>query len=948
MRDKALLDSVLYMNRSFKYKGFHMRNILALGLIVFFCSFASGQMVITEWMYSGTDGEFIEFTNVGTDPVDMTGWSYDDKSQVPGTVDLSAFGVVEAGESVILTEAVATDFATAWGLTDVTIIGEAATSLGRNDQINLYDSVYNLVDELTFGDEDNPGTPRTQNASCNIPEADYSETLAQMSWILATVADAYGSRMSTGGDIASPGRIVGYALSDYDMDGDVGLSDLVTFVTCFTGEGISYDPLPTGSGLTLDEYGLIPVDADQDYDVDLLDFGVFASCYSGEGNAADVYCGRSIEEAGTTQIILNGDSITVEGTGVTVDGTTATITTDGSYNVSGTLTNGQLVVNSPTNGLVEIILDGVNISNSTSAPIYVVDASFTSIVLADQTQNYLFDASEYVYDDPTVNEPSGCLFSDDSMAISGSGTLNVQGNYNDAIVCKDKLVVYSGTLNITSVDDGIRGKDNLLIKDGNFTLVTEGDGLVSDNEDPNWGYITIQSGTLDITSGGDGIAAESEVTVEGGDITIVSGGGHNATISYDLSAKGIKGLVSVEIEGGTINLNCADDGLHSDNAVTISGGTTVVASGGDGIHADLTIEIEGGAVNITDSYEGIESADITISDGDITVVSDEDAITADNTVAISGGVFDITSGGGYNANISDDLSAKGIKAAVGVTIDGGTFAMSCADDAIHTNEGITINGGTFEIASGDDGIHADSTIDINGGTITVTNSYEGIEAAIVTINDGNIHVTASDDGLNVAGGNDSSGGDDPWHRPGGGIPPGGDTGNYFLYINGGNIVVNAAGDGLDANGSIVITGGTTLVNGPTADNNNAVDFDGSCNISGGILVGVGSSQMAQSLSTTSTQRSIKITYNSWKSAGSLIHIETSAGTEVLTFTPAKAYKSCVFSSPDLVSGTTYKLYNGGSSTGTNTDGLYTGGTYSPGTLTTSFTTTSIATNVSAP
>jgi len=182
-----------------------MRCLVAVGLVASLVQVASGGMVISEWMYSGTDGEFIEFTNTGPDPVDVTGWSFDDDGRTPGAVDLSAFGVVALGESVLLTEVVAADFAAAWGLSGVKIIGENTTNLGRNDEINLYDASGNLVDRLTYGDETYAGTIRTQNASGNIPLTDYGYTVVQESWTLATVDDDFGSWVSTQGDIASPG-----------------------------------------------------------------------------------------------------------------------------------------------------------------------------------------------------------------------------------------------------------------------------------------------------------------------------------------------------------------------------------------------------------------------------------------------------------------------------------------------------------------------------------------------------------------------------------------------------------------------------------------------------------------------------------------------------------------------------------------------------------------------
>lgn len=182
-----------------------MKRSVAIVLVAALVQAAFGSMQISEWMYSGTSGEFIEFTNIGPAAVDMTGWSYDDDSQMPGTVDLSAFGVVAPGASVLLVDVTAADFATAWALSGVGIIGDNLANLGRNDQINLYDAGGNLVDQLAYGDQTYPGTVRTQNKSCNIPATDYGYTVVQTSWGLAAVGDVYGSWASTGGDIGSPG-----------------------------------------------------------------------------------------------------------------------------------------------------------------------------------------------------------------------------------------------------------------------------------------------------------------------------------------------------------------------------------------------------------------------------------------------------------------------------------------------------------------------------------------------------------------------------------------------------------------------------------------------------------------------------------------------------------------------------------------------------------------------
>ena len=899
-----------------------MLRTLAIGLLITLAPIASGQIVITEWMYNGagdgSTGEYVEFTNVGTEPVDMTGWSYDDNSRVAGTIDLSGFGVVEPGQSVILTDETAVDFATVWGLDDVVIIGGNSANLGRNDEINLYDASDALVDRLTYGDEDFPGTVRTQARSCNIPASDYDYTEAQTTWVLASEGDGFGSIASTRGEIGSPGWIEGLSPCDFDADGDTDVDDFEILSCCTTGPLMPYDPPPAACPLNPDPDGLIAADLDGDNDVDLIDFAAFQECFSG-----------NFQNPGSTEIILNGDSITVDGGGVTVDGTTATITISGTYTIHGTLNDGQIMVNSLDAEVVQLILAGANISNSTSAPIFIVSAGSVEVVLADQTSNLLYDATTYVYPNPEDDEPNASLFSKDTMTISGTGSLTVYGNYNDGITSKDELIITGGTINVIAVDDGIHGKDWLLIQGGDFTVTSGGDGLKSDNEDDlELGYITIENGTFDITSGGDAVAAQTDVTITGGDFTILSGGGHTVTIPDDLSAKGIKGLTSVMIEDGEFDIDAADDAVHSNNDIAISGGTLTIATGDDAIHADLTIRIDGGTINITDCFEGIESGDITVTDGDIDITSDDDAITADYNVIITGGDFTLTSGGGSHGTIPYDGSCKGVKGLTNVRIEGGTFVINTADDGVHTNNSITITGGDLTIATGDDGVHADSTLTIDGGSINVTESYEGIESPTITINNGTIRIMSSDDGVNCAGGIGS---------------------NNYLYIHGGYVAVNAQGDGIDVNGYITMTGGTVLVHGPTGNMNGAIDYDRTFNISGGFLVAAGSAGMAQAPSTTSTQRSVKITYASNRPAGSLVHIETvSGGTNVLTFAPAKYYRSVVVSCPQFTAGTQFYLYRDGSSTGTVTDGLYEGGVYTPGTRTNTFSTTSIVTNVSAP
>ncbi|MCB0160525.1 MAG: carbohydrate-binding domain-containing protein, partial [Caldilineaceae bacterium] len=182
-------------------------------------------------------------------------------------------------------------------------------------------------------------------------------------------------------------------------------------------------------------------------------------------------------------ITLAGDTVTVDGSGVTVDGTIVTVTAPGVYQFSGTLDNGQLAVDSDADGDVVLLLAGVDITSADSAPINVRNADNTIITLVDGSENRLTDAAEYVYPDAETDEPDGALFSDDDLTINGGGTLIVTANYNHGIVGKDDLVIDltpgSGTLIVSAVNDGIKGRDSLLVQGGALTIDAGGDGMQS-------------------------------------------------------------------------------------------------------------------------------------------------------------------------------------------------------------------------------------------------------------------------------------------------------------------------------------------------------------------------------------------------------------------------------------------------------------------------------------
>lgn len=415
---------------------------------------------------------------------------------------------------------------------------------------------------------------------------------------------------------------------------------------------------------------------------------------------------------------------------------------------------------------------------------------------------------------------------------------------------------------------------------------------------------------------------------------------------------GIASKDALKIVSGVINVTASSDALKGTDCVTINDGTITLVSGADGIES----------TNETDAEKGY----IAIEGGTVSIEAGLDGIQAQTCVLISGGEVTITSGGG-SANSSYDSdsgdwgswggnspfgqeqsstteestdSAKGIKAGTDVTLSGGIIQIDSSDDALHSGGSLSISGGDVTIASGDDGAHSDASLTISGGRLTITQSYEGLESASITISGGETRVTAADDGINTAGGNDESA---TSGRPGqNNFQNGMNSGSNPLSISEGYVYVVADGDGIDVNGAITMTGGTVLVCGPTNDANGALDFV-SFDISGGMLVAAGSSGMALTPDSTSSQYSMMVTLDASQSADTLFSIVSESGETLVAFAPCKQYVNVVVSSPAIARGETYTVFTGGSSAGSETDGLYTDGSYTGGTEQASMTISDIVT-----
>lgn len=364
---------------------------------------------------------------------------------------------------------------------------------------------------------------------------------------------------------------------------------------------------------------------------------------------------------------------------------------------------------------------------------------------------------------------------------------------------------------------------------------------------------------------------------------------------------------TLKIVNVTLNITSNDDGVRGKDSVIISNANINVTSNGDAIKSTNTDGTLGNVI-ITDSKINLN-------------VSDADGVDAENILNITNSDIEVKTNGkvetktennftgrGMNAtnNIStstDTSSSKGLKAGREITINSGNITINSSDDAIHSNGIIIINDGKFTLSSSDDGIHADTNIIINGGTINITNSYEGIESSYVEINGGDITVVAKDDGINIGGGNDMS-------------AMGNRTGmNSFnnvsdtskkLQINGGKINVTSEGDGLDSNGSIYITGGDIVVNGPTSNGNGPLDYDGKCVVTGGNLISYGSNGMWQTPSADSSINTVSFIASG--KSGDKVELKDSTGNVVYSVTTTKTYAAILFTGDKIKTGETYKLY----------------------------------------
>lgn len=492
--------------------------------------------------------------------------------------------------------------------------------------------------------------------------------------------------------------------------------------------------------------------------------------------------------------------------------------------------------------------------------------------------------------------------------VTGEG---VEVSDKQVTITQGGTYVLSGTLTNRPLIVNVPKEENVhLIFNG--VTITNSNGPAVDIQQTEKAIVTLADNTENHLADGKTYTlteneTEPDATLYSKEDLTINGTG---TLTVDGNySNGIRSKDDLVLISGTYKINVKNNGLKGKDAVSVKGGSyQITTEEGDGIQANGTEDETKGAV--------------AIDGGTFNINSGRDGIQAETSIRSQGAEITIqTADGADSTNLDTNESYKGLKAGNNVLISSGNYTIKSADDSIHTNNSAEITGGTLTLSSGDDGIHTDNELTFNGGTIDIQQSYEGIESAVITFNDGEIYVTASDDGINAGGGSDTETTTGQFGADSFGGPPDEADESKEVKINGGTIYVDSEGDGLDSNGNIEISGGTMLIDGPVNGGNGALDYGGTFTLTGGTFVAAGSSGMAQTVSDSSTQATVAISYDTVQQADTLMSLQTTAGEAVIAYQPAKNYQTIVVSSPQLAVGETYTIATGGTTQAELTNGF---------------------------
>lgn len=405
----------------------------------------------------------------------------------------------------------------------------------------------------------------------------------------------------------------------------------------------------------------------------------------------------SYDTAGSTTIRFTDDAITCEDGQVSISDSTVTISSGGTYILSGSSSQTQIIIDTPDDDKVQLVLADLSLSCETSAPIYVRNADKVFITLADGSDNSLSTTGEFVQIDD--NNIDAVIFSKEDLTLNGTGSLTITSAYGHGIVSKDDLVVTDGTYTMTCAGHGLSGKDSVRILDGTFNLTTTKDGIHASNDDEETlGYIYIAGGDFAICSQDDGMHADSALYIEDGTIDI--------TESYE----GLEGQ-TITILDGTISIVSSDDGINASGGSSTTSGNEPQKPD-DNRDTDTPPEKRelpdgGQPSDTTPPEDGQQPSDMT---------PPEDGQQPSDTTPPDG----FSGNGGFDMDVDESCS---------LTISGGDISIDAGGDGIDSNGYFYMTGGNVFVAgpesNGDSALDYGISASISGGTFLAT-GYSGM------------------------------------------------------------------------------------------------------------------------------------------------------------------------------------------------------------------------------
>ena len=597
------------------------------------------------------------------------------------------------------------------------------------------------------------------------------------------------------------------------------------------------------------------------------------------------------------------DNVEVTGDGISVSDNVITISKGGDFEVTGTLDDGQIVID--TEEKVKLRLSGMSLTNKNGSAVYVKNADKAYITLTDNTENTLTDGENYTSGDE--NE-KGCITSRDNFEIKGSGSLTVNGNYNHGIFSSNSIEIGNGNITVNAKNDGIHANDTLAISGGTVNVTAEGDGLQAEE------ILDISEGEVNVTTTGEvkastsndfGGRGEMKDSLQMTDDEIQSmreqmnnnqfTQTEESDDSEDTSSKGIKADWMLDISGGEVTVNSTDHAIHCASDINITGGTLNLSSEskkGISGHGDVTID--DGDITITKSTEGIESKKtLTINGGDIDITASDDGLNSGGTGANQNGGF----GGGTNMQFGQ----QGDRGQIGRPNSNGQGGNQMTPPEMPSDQ----NGNQMtppEMPSNQNGNQmtpSEMPSDQNGGQMTppeMSNGQNGNQMTPPEMPNGQNGNQMTPPNMQQAEGNEQDS-------------------EHHIQINGGNIKIVADADGIDSNGSLFINGGTVTVDAQAMGAESAFDTDGAFIVNGGTIIGVSGSGMDESPNSYSAQNVILAYTTSQISAGDEVKITDSNGKTIAEYTAVKGGSKIVYSSDKLKTGETYTVYASGEEVG---------------------------------